>query len=237
MFHRDYHDPMQSRLFSHPAAIILREIHDRLASGARAQGANPMPPTDQLVRSMLGGRTRDEVSLQAFWRLKRRYRDWSRLVAADYHDLLSLIGEVTFPEDKAANLQSALSRLDLARGDAALDFLSDWPVESALSWLESLPGVGRKTSAAVLNFSTLGKRALVIDSHHQRVVKRLGLVRWKAGVEETYDVLMASAPQEWKAADYKRYHVLIKAHGQKRCHPLAPDCRGCPLADLCPALT
>ncbi|WP_022697274.1 endonuclease III domain-containing protein, partial [Euryhalocaulis caribicus] len=196
-----------------------------------------MAPPDQLVRSMLGGRTRDEVSLAAFWRLKRRYENWSDLVADDYHTLLSLIGDVTFPEDKAANLQAALGRLDLSRGNAALDFLGGWPVDSALSWLESLPGVGRKTSAAVLNFSTLGKRALVIDSHHQRVAKRLGLVRWKGSVEETYDVLMAAAPQEWQAADYERHHILIKAHGQKRCHHLAPDCGRCPLADLCPALT
>jgi len=194
-----------------------------------------MAPPDQLVRSLLDGRTRDDVSLAAFWRLKRRYENWADLVADDYHSLLALIGEVRFPEDKAANLQAALRRLDLHRGSAALDFLGEWPVESALSWLESLPGVGRKTSAAVLNFSTLAKRALVIDSHHQRVVKRLGLVRWKAGVEETYDALMAFAPSDWTARDYEHHHQIIKAHGQKRCHHLVPDCSRCPLADLCPA--
>lgn len=237
MFFSGYAARMQSRLFSHPAASLLRVVHSRLPDASAGFTKNParLSPPDQLVRAMLGARTQDAVSLQAFWRLKRRYADWSQLAAADYREVLERIAGVTFAEDKAANLQAAMARLDLSRGGRALDFLAEWPVDSALAWLESLPGVGRKTSAAVLNFSTLQRPAMVIDSHHQRVAKRLGLARWRASVEDTYNVLMASAPGDWAAADFERHHHNIKAHGQKLCHHLAPDCRGCPLADICPS--
>jgi endonuclease-3 len=46
-------------------------------------------------------------------------------------------------------------------------------VAEARAWLETLPGVGPKTSAAVLLFSRLRLPALPVDSHHHRVAVRL----------------------------------------------------------------
>jgi endonuclease-3 len=50
--------------------------------------------------------------------------------------------------------------------DDALDFLGGLPVREARAWLESITGVGPKTSAAVLLFSRLRRPALPVDSHH-----------------------------------------------------------------------
>ena len=48
-------------------------------------------------------------------------------------------------------------------------------------WLERLPGVGPKTSAAVLLFSRLRMPAMPVDSHHHRVAARLGLIPESVG--------------------------------------------------------
>jgi endonuclease III len=49
-------------------------------------------------------------------------------------------------------------------------------VPDARAWLESLPGVGSKTSAPTLLFSRLRMPALPVDSHRHRVALRLGLL-------------------------------------------------------------
>ena len=41
------------------------------------------------------------------------------------------------------------------RGDLELDFLADWPVDEAKTWLTSIKGVGPKTAAIVLLFAAL----------------------------------------------------------------------------------
>lgn len=46
-------------------------------------------------------------------------------------------------------------------------------------------GWAAKTSAAVVNFSTLGRCAICVDSHHLRVTQRLGLVGKSADARET----------------------------------------------------
>ncbi len=219
-----------------PEPFDLVGFHQRLLQryGAVETGAR-LAPVDQIVRTMLGARTRDADSVAAFWRLKRRYADWPAMIEAGPETMLPLIEAVTFAEDKARRIPLALQRIRQARGELSLDFLADWPVAASLNWLERLPGVGRKVSAAVLNFSTLDKPALVIDSHHLRVMKRLGVVRWKANTPEAYDRLMEFAPAEWAAEDFRVHHGLVKQLGQTLCAPFEPACRSCPLNALCPS--
>ena len=64
----------------------------------------------------------------------------------------------------------------------------------SLIWLERLSGVGRKFAAATPNFGTLARPALVIDTHHLRVLRRLGFVGWRADLRKTYDTVMPLLP-------------------------------------------
>ena len=70
------------------------------------------------------------------------------------------------------------ARSACAREGSNLDFLGDHPVEQGLRWLEEIYGVGRKIAAATLNFSTLRKRAMVVDTHVLRVLRRFGFVKF-----------------------------------------------------------
>jgi len=130
-------------------------------------------------------------------------------------------------------LRQTLQRIAAKHPDFDLHFLGNEPVAKALAWLERFPGVGRKVSAATLNFSTLQRPALVIDAHVLRVLQRLGLVSLKAtSAEEAYDPFMANLAA-WTASDLSELHCLIKRLGQETCHAGRPDCRGCPLEAQC----
>jgi endonuclease-3 len=107
-------------------------------------------------------------------------------------------------------------------------------VLSARQWLENLPGVGPKTSAAVLSFSTLRGKALPVDSHHFRVASRLGIINEKIGEAKAHKVLEDLLPPDFTAQDVYDNHQIMMRHGQKVCFHYKPACQQCVLLDLCP---
>ena len=94
----------------------------------------------------------------------------------------------------------------------------------ARAWLEAITGIGPKTSAAVLSFSSLHRRALPVDSHHHRVAIRLGLIPASLAVGPSHRVLEAMLPEEWDAQQVYDNHEILMLHGQKVCHFRSPQC-------------
>jgi hypothetical protein len=121
-----------------------------------------------------------------------------------------------------------------ALGDDALDFLADLSVREARDWMESIPGVGPKTSAAVLSFSRLRLPALPVDSHHHRVAVRLGLIPASVDVGPAHAWLEAQLPADWDAQQVYDNHEVLMLHGQRVCHWREPDCARCVVLALCP---
>lgn len=214
---------------------LLTEIDRRLRArfGVRGPWFRP-DPVSQLVQGMVGGRTHEAVTLEAFKALRRRFRPWERLRDAPLADIQEAIQTVTYAQKKAVHLKTSLEMITAARGALTLDFLASFAVEDALLWLERLPGVGRKTSAVTLNFSTLRMRALVIDTHHLRILRRLHLVGARANIHHAYERVMPCLPADWGAEDLDVHHQLIKRLGQEICAARGLDCPNCPLRDLCP---
>ncbi len=131
--------------------------------------------------------------------LRRVFGTWERLRDAPITEIEAVIAAVTFPEPKAVWLKADLEQITARYGRLTLDFLAGYRTEKIRVWLEKLDGVGVKTSAAVVNFSTLRRRAMCVDSHHLRIAKRLGFVAKSADARETEERLMAMAPAEWTA--------------------------------------
>ncbi len=227
---------MQLLLPIEDGQLTLAAVHARLAARFGRPGPwRHLGPVDQLVMGLVGGRTRGEESLAAFAALRRRFRTWEAVRDAPGPAVRSAIAPVNFAERKSPLLQDALRAITARRRRIELDFLVRMPVEPAMDWLERLPGVGRKVSAATLNFSTLRMRALVVDTHHLRVARKLGLVRARATQEEAYRRLMPRLPTGWGAAKLDDHHQLMKRLGQTICRSDASRCRDCPLHDLCPS--
>ena len=153
-------------------------IHQRLCAsyGCPIPYFHSFDPLSELISSLLSHRTRNADSGRAFKALRARYVDWSALKNAPTDEIEETIQGVTWPEQKAPRLRAVPQAIEERHGSLSLDFLGQMPVEEARAWLESIPGVGPKTSAAVLSFSSLRKAALPVDSHHHRVAQRTGLI-------------------------------------------------------------
>ncbi len=212
------------------------EIHGRLCRvyGCPIAYFHDLDPMSELVSSLLSHRTRNADSGAAFKALRARFPDWADVVAAPTAEVEAVIARVTWPEQKAPRIQAVLRAVQAERGALSLDFLADMAVEEARAWLERLPGVGPKTSAAVLSFSVLRRAALPVDSHHHRVAARTGLIPPGLAVGPSHRVLAAQLPPEWDAQQVYDNHEVLMLHGQRCCFPRDPACGRCPLLDLCP---
>ncbi len=213
------------------------EIHRRLCRlyGCPIAYFHALDPLSELVSSLLSHRTRNADSGAAFQALRRRFPDWAEVATAPAVDVEAAISGVTWPEQKAPRLQSVLRAILAERGALSLDFLGTLPVEEARAWLERLPGVGPKTSAAVLSFSVLRRPALPVDSHHHRVAARTGLIPGGLPVGPSHRVLAAQLPPDWDAQQIYDNHEVLMLHGQRCCFFRKPACARCPLLELCPA--
>ena len=156
-----------------------RLVHDRLcaAYGCPIPYFHDLDPLSEMVSSLLSHRTRNAESGKAFKQLRARFGTWEEVRDAPTAEVEACVAPCTWPEQKAPRVQQALRAITERRGgELSLDFLADWPVVEAREWLEEIPGVGPKTSAATLLFSRLRMPALPVDSHHHRVAIRLGLI-------------------------------------------------------------
>jgi endonuclease-3 len=190
-------------------------------------------PLDQFIYSLLSSRTKTEQSHQVMRDLRARFGTWENLRDASVPEIEQAIQIVTFPETKAPWLKIALMQITARYGSLTLDFLASYRTDKIRSWLEQFEGVGPKTSAAVVNFSTLRRRALCVDSHHLRVVQRLNLTP-RADAATTEERLMRRIPAEWDAIKLDEHHSLVKKLGQEICTFNDPLCARCPLLDMCP---
>ena len=213
----------------------LEEIHRLLlAFYGQPPERDVWDPLKQFIYSLLSSRTKTEVTFEVVRELEARFGSWENLRDAPAAEIEEAIRPITFPERKAVQLKVALQQITERCGTLSLDFLRSYRTDKVRSWLERFDGVGSKTSAAVVNFSTLRRRALCVDSHHLRVTERLGFVAKSADARATENRLMEMAPAEWSPEMLDEHHTLIKTLGQRICTVHEPRCSACPLAGDCP---
>ena len=94
--------------------------------------------------------------------------------------------------------------------------------------LVQLAGVGRKTANVVLSVA-FGLPAFAVDTHVERISKRLQMVKQSASVLEVEETLCKELPKElWG----KAHHWMI-FFGRYHCTARKPKCASCPLLDIC----
>ncbi len=215
----------------------LLEIHDRLCGvyGCPIPYFHNLDPLSELVSALLSHRTRNQASGLAYRQLRQQFPTWEQVRDAPLEAVRTAIAPCTWPEQKAPRIQQVLQLItQRCQGQLCLDFLAQMSVSEARAWLEAMPGVGPKTSAAVLCFSTLRRRALPVDSHHHRVASRLGLIPSQVAVGPAHQLLEAQLPPEWNAQQVYDHHEVLMLHGQKCCYYQTPACHRCVLLSLCP---
>jgi endonuclease-3 len=101
-------------------------------------------------------------------------------------------------------------------------------VPQTMEELLTLPGVARKTANVVLGTAFGKGDGIVVDTHVQRIARRLDLTK-EENPEKIERDLMKVIPQE-KWIDFA--HEMI-FHGRRCCTARKPNCPACPLENLC----
>ncbi len=95
-------------------------------------------------------------------------------------------------------------------------------------FLESLPGVGRKTCNVVLS-NIYNIPAIAVDTHVNRVSKRLTLAKKDDDVETVEKKLMKKIPKE----NWSKFHHQMVLFGRYKCKAIHPLCEDCKLKEYC----
>ncbi|MGE3076909.1 MAG: endonuclease III [Dehalococcoidia bacterium] len=186
-------------------------------------------PLSELILTVLSQNTADTNSGRAFVQMMRRYPTWDAIRDAPLDELIATIQNGGLAPQKAPRIQAILKEVSEKSPDWDLGFLEELPLEESRAWLRALPGVGPKTVACVLLFS-LGRPALPVDTHVERVSKRLGLIPEKSTADQAHELLEKVVPPN----EYYPFHMLLIKHGRRTCTARKPACERCPLVE-CPS--
>jgi len=210
-------------------SVLARQVHQRLLDFyGQPAWRNPLSPVDELVSTILSQNTNDTNRDRAFDALCGQFTSWEAVRDADLDSVIAAIRPAGLANQKGPRIQDVLRRITAERGNLDLDFLKDLPIEDSRGWLMKFKGVGPKTAAIVLLFS-LGRPAFPVDTHIYRVTGRIGLRPESMNVEVAHLHLEQAFPPE----AYYAAHLNIIRLGREICTARRPDCRQCPLNDLC----
>jgi endonuclease III len=202
----------------------VRAIRDRLRELYGRPINHPhRDPIAELVRTVLSQNTSDTNRDVAYQRLRERFPSWEEVRDAPVEEVIEAIRPGGLANTKGPRIQAILREIP---GD--LNWLADAPRSEAIGFLDSLPGVGRKTAACVLIFA-FGRPEIPVDTHVYRVGGRLGLFPERASFEEAHDEMLRVVDP----ADAYEVHINLIRHGRAICRP-RPRCEECALRRMCP---
>ncbi|MDT2658471.1 endonuclease III [Enterococcus hulanensis] len=176
-------------------------------------------PFQLLIAVILSAQATDVSVNKATPALFSAYPTPEALAQAPIEDIIAKIKTIGLYRNKAKNIKACAQMLLDNYGGV---------VPATRDELIKLPGVGRKTANVVLG-DAFGVPAIAVDTHVERVTKRLRICKLNASVTEVEATLMRKIPKElW----VKSHHTLI-FFGRYHCTARAPKCEICPLLDMC----
>lgn len=176
-------------------------------------------PFELTIATLLSAQCTDVLVNKVTATLFKKYKTPEDYLAVPLEELEQDIRSIGLYRSKAKNIQKLCQRL--------LDEYNGI-IPDSRDELVTLPGVGRKTANVVLSVA-FGQPALAVDTHVERVTKRLGLCKWKDSVLEVENTVMRKTPKEkWS----KTHHQLI-FFGRYHCKAQNPNCSECPLFEIC----
>ncbi|CAI50339.1 endonuclease 3 [Natronomonas pharaonis DSM 2160] len=174
-----------------------------------------------LVAVVLSAQCTDERVNTVTETLFEKYETPEEYASADKEELASDIDSITYYNNKAGYLTSACADIVEKHNGEVPDTMSE---------LTDLAGVGRKTANVVLQHGHEVVEGIVVDTHVQRISRRLGMTTEKRP-DAIEDDLIDIVPQD----DWKEFTHLLISHGRETCTARNPDCGDCILEDICPS--
>ena len=205
------------------------EIHQKLVDHYGQPTWRPhLSPVGELVSTILSQNTNDTNRDIAYEALRERFPTWEEVIDADPEAVIESIRTAGLANQKGPAIQNALQVIREERGRIELDFLKDMNSQQASEWLGKLKGVGPKTAAIVLLFA-LDMPAFPVDTHVYRVTGRLGIRPEKMTANKAHTYLA----EHFLPETYYPVHLNIIRLGREICKARQPQCKICPLREIC----
>ena len=172
-----------------------------------------------LIAIMLSAQSTDKRVNSVTPILFNKYPSLSDLKNADITDLEEIIRSVGSFRKKSLYIKGISRMLDEECGGV---------VPTDREYLESMPGIGRKTTNVFLS-EFYNYPAIAVDTHVERVSKRLGLC------PKNSDVLKVerSLQRKFKKELWSKRHLQLVLFGRYYCKAVKPECSTCKIKDLC----
>ena len=174
-----------------------------------------------LIAVMLSAQCTDERVNKETAHLFEKYQSVEDYANADEDELSEDIGSITYHNSKAGYIKNSARKLIEEH---------DGEVPDTMAELTDLQGVGRKTANVVLQHAHDITEGIVVDTHVQRLSRRLGITE-EERPEAIEQDLMPVVPRE----HWKNYTHWLIAHGRNTCTARNPDCGDCIVEDICPS--
>ena len=170
-----------------------------------------------LISVMLSAQTTDKRVNSVTNILYSKYPTLDALKNADIEDIKKIIRPIGTFNKKSENVLNIASKL------ANIGY-----VPNDRTFLESLAGVGRKTTNVVLS-ELYNEPFIAVDTHISRVSKRLGLASKNDDVLKIEKKLYKKIPKD----KVNRLHHQLVLFGRYHCTAIKPNCENCKLKDIC----
>jgi endonuclease-3 len=187
-------------------------------------------PFKTLIVTIISQNTSDRNTAKAFENLSNKFKMTPEALANAETDQIEECLKVGGLYKNKAKTIKQISKIILEEYHSDLEPILSLPLEEARETLMQLPGVGPKTADVMLLFC--GERPTIpVDTHVNRVSKRLGL----ASADADYEAVREALQTTYNPKDYLAVHVLLISHGRKYCKARIPLCKECPIRMLCPS--
>jgi endonuclease III len=208
---------------------VARELTNRYGDHAHGNKANPLR---ELLFILCNVQTNETLYQSTYTGLISEFRTFRRLAQASEDQIARVIAHGGLSRQKARSIRQIHEKLQSDFGAPTLSPLRSWSDEECQTYLESLPGVGRKTARCVMMYS-LRRKVFPTDSNCWRICRRLGWVRAtrpdRSCSPRDMDRLQAGIPPELRFS----MHVNLVSHGRKCCLPSVPLCHKCTIWQYC----
>ena len=172
-----------------------------------------------LIAVMLSAQTTDKRVNEVTSILFKKYDDLDKLSNADVNDISEIIKPIGTFNKKAIFVKEIATYLVKN---------CNYEVPSDRKVLESLPGIGRKCANVILS-NLFNEEVIAVDTHVERVSKRLGIANKNDNVLVVEKKLNKKFPKEVLS----RLHHQFVLFGRYKCKAIKPSCDDCKLKKYC----
>lgn len=172
-----------------------------------------------LISVMLSAQTTDKMVNKVTSVLYSKYDTLEKIADADISDIKNIIKPLGNYNKKASNIIEIAKRLINDTNGV---------VVNNRTYLETLPGVGRKTTNVVLA-NLYNENVIAVDTHVARVSKRLGIAK---GSDDVL-IIEKKLNKKFSKDILGRLHHQLVLFGRYYCKAKNPKCNSCSLCEVC----